>query len=72
VAGIDRTGATRQRCCPRSSRCLLAHLILSSDYAVKILSSDYAVKLIAAPRRSVFDAIGPLRDVGVLRALTDG
>jgi len=38
---------------------------------VPILSSDYAVKLIAAPRSSVFDAIGPLRDVGVLRALTD-
>ena len=36
-----------------------------------ILSSDDAVALIDAPRSSVFDAIGRLRDAGVLRALTD-
>ncbi len=35
-----------------------------------ILSSDDAVALIDAPRSSVFDAIGRLRDAGVLRALT--
>jgi Fic family protein len=36
-----------------------------------ILSSDDAVELIDAPRSSVFDAIGRLRDAGVLRSLTD-
>ncbi|WP_099041825.1 Fic family protein [Mycobacterium neglectum] len=36
-----------------------------------ILSSDDAVALVDAPRSSVFDAIGRLRDAGVLRALTD-
>ena len=35
-----------------------------------ILFSDDAVALIDAPRSSVFDAIGRLRDAGVLRALT--
>jgi Fic family protein len=35
-----------------------------------ILSSDDAVALIDAPRSSVFDAIGRLRDAGVLRAVT--
>jgi hypothetical protein len=36
-----------------------------------ILSSDDAIALIDAPRSRVFDAIGRLCDVGVLRALTD-
>ena len=36
-----------------------------------ILSSDDAVALVDAPRSSVFDAIGRLREAGVLRALTD-
>jgi hypothetical protein len=36
-----------------------------------ILISDDAVALIDAPRSSVFDAIGRLRDADVLRALTD-
>ena len=36
-----------------------------------ILSSDDAIALVDAPRSSVFDAIGRLRDAGVLRALTD-
>jgi hypothetical protein len=36
-----------------------------------ILSFDDAVALIDASRSSVFDAIGRLRDAGVLRALTD-
>jgi hypothetical protein len=36
-----------------------------------ILSTDDAIALIDAPRSSVFDAIGRLCDVGVLRALTD-
>jgi Fic family protein len=36
-----------------------------------VLSSDDAVELIDAPRSSVFEAIGRLRDAGVLRALTD-
>jgi hypothetical protein len=33
-----------------------------------ILSSDDAVAVIDAPRSSVFDAIGRLRDAGVFRA----
>ena len=36
-----------------------------------IRHSDDAVALIDAPRSSVFDAIGRLRDAGALRALTD-
>ena len=36
-----------------------------------VLTSDDTVALIDAPRSSVFDAIGRLRDAGVLRALTD-
>lgn len=45
--------------------------ILALLPGVPILSSDDAVELIDAPRSSVFDAIGRLRDAGVLRALTD-
>ena len=36
-----------------------------------ILSADDAVALVDAPRSSVFDAIGRLRDAGVLRPLID-
>ena len=45
--------------------------ILALLPGVPILCSDDAVELIDAPRSSVFDAIGRLRDAGVLRALTD-
>ena len=45
--------------------------ILALLPGVPILSSDDAVELIDVPRSSVFDAIGRLRDAGVLRALTD-
>jgi hypothetical protein len=45
--------------------------ILALLRGVPILSSDDAVELIDAPRSSAFDAVGRLRDVGVLRALTD-
>ncbi len=45
--------------------------ILALLPGVPMLSSDDAVALIDAPRSSLFDAIGRLRDAGVLRALTD-
>ena len=44
--------------------------ILALLLGAPILFSDDAVALIDAPRSSVFDAIGRLRDAGVLRVLT--
>lgn len=45
--------------------------ILAVLPSTPILSSDDAVALVDAPRSSVFEAIGRLREAGVLRALTD-
>jgi len=79
AAAESRTTADRLREIPSAWRELTGPMRAGSAIAkmlallpgTPILSSDDAIALVDAPRSSVFDAIGRLRDAGVLRALTD-
>lgn len=79
AAAESRTTADRLREIPSAWRELTGPVRAGSAIAkmlallpgTPILSSDDAIALVDAPRSSVFDAIGRLRDAGVLRALTE-
>ncbi|OKH80392.1 Fic protein [Mycobacterium sp. ST-F2] len=79
AAAESRTTADRLREIPSAWRELTGPMRAGSAIAkmlallpgTPIMSSDDAIALVDAPRSSVFDAIGRLRDAGVLRALTE-